>query len=98
MQNSQDDNRQNDTQINFDLFEFFNSPMSHRQKQYEAVRAIIMENQSVETVAQKFGYKKNTLYSLLRDARAGKLKLFPIIRKGPKQKRTPENVQNKVVE
>jgi len=98
VQKSQDNNRQNNTQIKFDLFEFFKSPMSSRQKQYEAVRAIILENQSVETIAQKFGYQKSTLYSLIRDAKAGKIDLFQTIQKGPKHKRTPDDIKNKIVD
>jgi len=34
---------------------------------------------------------------LLRNAKAGKIELFPVIRKGPQQKRTPPDVQDKII-
>ncbi|MCP4413546.1 MAG: hypothetical protein GY808_13390, partial [Gammaproteobacteria bacterium] len=88
-------NRHNSTQINMDsgLAHYFNNPTTQRQKQYEAVRALVLEKQSVDIVAKKFGYKTSTIYSLLRDAKAGKIELFPVIRKGPRQKRTPPDAQ-----
>lgn len=92
-------NRHNNTQINrsFDLPDYFNNPTTQRQKQYEAVRAIVLEKQSVESVAERFGYKSSTVYSLLRDAKAGKIELFPIVQKGPQGKRTPSDVQDKII-
>jgi hypothetical protein len=52
-------NRQNKTQNNngFDLYEYFRNPVSARQNQYEAVRAVIIEKQSPQIIAKKFGYK-----------------------------------------
>ncbi len=47
-------------------------------------------------MAEKFGYQVSTVYSFLRDAKAGKLELFPTIQKGPKQKHTPDAIQNKI--
>jgi hypothetical protein len=92
-------NRHNNTQTNrrFDLVHYFNNPTTQRQKQYEVVRALVLEKQSMDVVATKFGYKISTIYSLLRDAKAGKIELFPVIRKGPQQKRTSSNVQNKII-
>ena len=97
--NSQSFNRQNKNlkDEKFNLHDFFNNPISSRQKQYEAIRAVIIECQSPQIIAKKFGYKTSTLYSLIRDAKAGKLQLFPVIRKGPKQKRTPTEIQNKII-
>ena len=44
---SQMTNRQNKTLINtIDLFDYFKNPASHRQKQYEAIRAIIISAKS----------------------------------------------------
>ncbi len=82
---------------NFDLVNYFSSPVSWRQKQYEAVRAIIMEKKSVEETARSYGYKSSTVYSLLRDAKAGKTELFPVVRKGPQGKRTSYEVQDKII-
>jgi len=93
-------NRQNKTLINseFNLADYFNNPTTPRQKQYEAIRAIIIDGKSVEDVAKRYGYKTVTIYSLIRDAKAGKIELFPIIKKGPRQKRTDTEVQKKIIE
>ena len=97
------DYRQNNTLIQepkpkpLDLMTYFQHPLSPRQKHYEAVRAVVIEKRAVEEVAQQFGYKTATLYSLLRDAKAGRLELFPIVRKGPHQKRTSPDVQDKIM-
>jgi transposase len=93
-------NHQNSTPISskFDIVEYFNNPASQRQKQYEAVRSIVIEKQTVASVAKRFGYKPNTVYSLVRDVKTGKITLFPNVEKGPKQKRTPCDVQDKIIE
>jgi len=91
-------NHHNKTLSKFNLYNFFNQPKSERQKMYEAIRAIIVEDQSIKLIAKKFKYKVSTLYSLLRDAKAGKLNLFPEIRKGPQQKRTSIDIQKKIIE
>lgn len=80
------------------LKNYFLAPGTGRQKQYEAIRAIVIENLPAQTVAEKYGYKIKTLYSLVRDAKAGKIKLFPEnISKGPIQRRTPKEVQETIV-
>ena len=61
------------------LFYFFTNPKSTRQKQYETIRAIIIDKLSIPEAAAKFGYEVNTVYALLRDAKSGKLDLFPEI-------------------
>ena len=81
----------------FDLLEYFMNPPSQRQKQYDAVRAIVLEKQSVEMIAKKYNYKHSTIYALLRDSKAGKIELFPVVQKGPQQKRTPSDVQEKII-
>jgi len=81
-----------------DLTKYFLYPATQRQKQYEAIRAIIIEKKSIESVAENFRYKKNTIYSLIRDAKAGKINLFPDVRKGPAKKQTHPDTQKKVIE
>ena len=97
---SQMTNRQNKTLINIevDLLDYFKNPVSHRQKQYEVIRAIAIGRESIEDAAKRYGYKAGTVYSLLRDARAGKIELFPIVKKGPQQKRTKPDVCDKIIE
>jgi transposase len=82
---------------NIDLVEYFSNPVSQRQRHYEVVRAIALEKQSVEEAAKQFGYKSSTVYALVRDAKAGKVGLFPMVRKGPQGKRTPSYVQDKIL-
>ncbi len=81
-----------------DLKKYFQHPASPRQKQYEAVRSICIDGQPVEAVAKKFGYKASTVYSLLRDAKAERIELFPPVKKGPQQKRTDAEVQSKIID
>lgn len=80
-----------------DLLKFFNEPASERQRQYEAVRAFIKEKLPARIVAEKFSYKVTTVYALLKDAKAGKLNLFPEVKKGPGKRRTSEAVQYRII-
>ena len=78
---------------------YFNDPRIPRQKQYEAVRSVVVNKLSVAQAAVKFGYKPLTIYSLLRDFRSSKLELFPTdIKPGPKQRRTSEEIQEKIID
>jgi transposase len=97
---SQMTNRQNKTLISteIDLADYFKNPASSRQKQYEAIRAIAIDGESIEGAAEQYGYKAGTVYCLLRDARAGKIELFPVVKKGPQQKRTDPDVQDKIID
>ncbi|MEA3417651.1 MAG: hypothetical protein U9R02_16160 [Thermodesulfobacteriota bacterium] len=92
-------NRQNKILINIgiDLLDYFKNPVSHRQKQYEVIRAIAIGGESIEDAAKRYGYKASSVYSLLRDARAGKIELFPAVKKGPQQKRTKPDVCDKII-
>lgn len=92
-------NRQNNTlkKKTLDILDYFQNPISNRQKQYEAVRAIIVERQSVDSVAARFGYKAGTIYSLVRDAKSGRIDLFPAVHRGPQIKQTPLEVQDKII-
>jgi transposase len=93
-------NRHNKTLISteVDLDDYFQRPTSPRQKQYEAIRAIAIDGESIEDAAKRYGYKASTVYSMLRDAKAGKIDLFPTVKKGPKKKRTSPDVQDKIIE
>ncbi len=80
------------------LLNYFENPRSARQKQYEALRALVIDQMPVKDVATKFGYKISTVYTLLRDAKADKLELFPQILKGPKRRRTPPEIVTMVLD
>ena len=92
-------NRQNKLLNNepIDLLSYFQQPLSARQKHYEAVRAVVVDQQSAETVAQRFGYTTTTVYSLVRDAKAGKLELFPSVSRGPQGPRTDPQIQQQMI-
>ena len=91
------ESKQTPQQQQVDLVTYFKHPLSPRQKQYEAVRAVVLDQRIVKDVAQQFGYTPATLYSLLRDAKAGRVELFPCVRKGPHRKHTSPEVQDKIV-
>jgi hypothetical protein len=92
-------NRQNESLNNesIDLLNYFQQPRSAGQKHYEAVRAVVVDLQPAETVAERFGYTTTTVYSLVRDAKAGKLELFPIVSKGPQGPRTDPEIQHQII-
>ena len=50
-----------------DIKHYFQSPQYQRHRQYEAVRAFILEKKSAETIAEEFGYTITSIYSLVRD-------------------------------
>lgn len=82
-----------------DLEHFFTHPTSATQRQYEAIRAIVVDKLSAEEAAAKFHYSVNTLYSLMRDVRANRVELLPSAKKkGPKQRHTPDYIQALVVD
>lgn len=81
----------------FDPKRYFTNPISQRQKQYEVVRAIILEQKQVKTVAKKLGYKESTAYALIRDFKNGKIELFPTVKKGPQHRRTSIETQKMII-
>ncbi len=90
-------NRHNNTLDSVNLENYFENPKSRRQRQYEAVRTIVKDKVAVEEAARKFGYTIATVYALLRDARAGKIDLFPEVKLGPRGRRVPEEIKDKIV-
>lgn len=81
-----------------DLIQYFDVPATNRQRQYEAVRALVKDHMAIEDISEKFGYKSATIKALVRDAKSGKLKLFPEVKKGPKARRTSEEDRNKIIQ
>jgi transposase len=53
------------------------------QRRYEALRAYFVEGASAKQVAQRFGYTRATVETLVRDYRAARLELFASSRPGP---------------
>src|SRR5881394_905792 len=56
--------------------EFFTAPADVNQRRYEALRAYHVEDLTLAAAGQRFGYTRATMASLVRDFRAGRLKLF----------------------
>ena len=81
-----------------DIETYFLDPSSKRQKQYEALRAFAVEKLSAEEVAKKYGYQTSTIYTLLRNVKAGKLELFPSVAQGPRQRRTSDDKQKLIID
>jgi len=83
---------------NAKLIDFFTNPKSVRQKQYEVVRAFVVDKLPKVTIADKFNYKLSTVSSIIRDAKTGKLNLFPEVKKGPKKRTTPFDIQKSIID
>ena len=81
-----------------DIESYFLDPSSKRQKQYEALRAFAVEKLPAEEVAEKYGYQTSTIYTMIRDVKAGKLELFPSVEKGPRQRRTSADHQKQILD
>lgn len=63
--------------------EFFLKPSSPVQRQYEALRAYVVEGLRAQEVADRYGYSPGTIHALGRDLRAGKLEFFIERKPGP---------------
>jgi transposase len=48
-----------------------------------------MDQMAVEEAAKRFHYKASTVYALLRDAKAGRVNLFPTIPRKKKPRKIP---------
>ncbi len=59
-----------------DLKSFFLAPKTPKQRQYEALRAYVIEELTAQVAAARFGFTETSLYSLANDLRVGKLNLF----------------------
>jgi transposase len=64
--------------------ERFTAPAEPNQRRYEALRAYYVEGASAREVADRFGYARATVETLVRDHRAGRLGLFASSRPGPR--------------
>jgi transposase len=66
-------------------YEQFTRPTQPNQRRYEAVRAYFVEGASAQEVAERLGYTRATVETLVRDYRKGRLEeLFHSPRPGPK--------------
>jgi transposase len=81
-----------------DLKLFFLDPKTPAQRQYEALRAYVMEGVSARQAAELYGFTENSLYALAHDLRAGKLRLFPKRPTGPKDRRLTPHARDRIAE
>lgn len=64
--------------------EQFARPVEANQRRYEALRFYFLDGAAAEDVAERFGYKRASVETLVRDYRAGRLELFASSRPGPR--------------
>ena len=81
-----------------DLKSFFLAPKTTKQRQYEALRAYVIEQASARQAAERFGFTEKSLYALAYDLRRTKLDFFPKRTTGPKDRRATPYVRQKVCE
>lgn len=79
-----------------DLKPFFLTPATPKQRQYEALRAYVLDERPAPEVAEQFGYTEKSLYALAHDLRKGKLEFFPQSATGPKDRRVTPHVRDKI--
>ncbi|MDQ5832370.1 MAG: hypothetical protein M3550_04835 [Actinomycetota bacterium] len=65
--------------------ERFTTPAAPNQRRYEALRSYFVEGASAEAVAERFGYTRASVETLVRDYRTGRLELFASSRPGPRR-------------
>lgn len=64
--------------------ERFTAPVEPNQRRYEALRAYFVEGLAAQAVAERCGYTRASVETLVRDYRAGRLELFCSSRPGPR--------------
>ncbi len=77
--------------------DFFLRPGKPNQRRYEALRAYFLEGLSLRETAARLGYTVNTVASLVREFRAGRLELFIAPRPGPRSAPAKEAARPHVV-
>jgi transposase len=78
--------------------EFFLNPSTPAQRQYEALRAYLVDGLTAAEAAARFGYSPATIYTLCRELRAGRLHLFEVARRGPKSSPKRDAARQRVIQ
>ena len=79
--------------------EQFTRPSQPNQRRYEALRAYFVEGVSAEEVAERLGYTRASVETLVRDYRQGRLgELFAVPRPGPKRQPKKDAARERVIE
>ncbi|MCG2720050.1 MAG: transposase [Nanoarchaeota archaeon] len=69
----------------------------NKQKQYEALRMLSLENKEYKEVAKHFGYSEGGLRSLASLAVREKINFFQESKKGPKEPQTSSKIRNQII-
>ena len=56
-----------DTDMRNDLESFFFNPLAAKQRQYEALRAYVVDKAPAKAAAERFGFTEKSLYALAHD-------------------------------
>jgi transposase len=81
-----------------DIKGFFLAPKTAKHRQYEALRAYVVEGVSAQEAAERFGFTQKSLYDLAHSLRAGELDFFPKRVTGPKDRRITPYVRENICE
>lgn len=79
-----------------DAKDLFLNPVNAKQRQYEAIRAIVVDSIDVETSAKLFGYKPSTLETMLSQIINQKTSLFPEVDRKPKTRKIPKEAHSRI--
>lgn len=83
--------------MNETVKDYFLKPLIPKQRQYEALRAYYVEGITQKEAAERFGYTLLTFQTIVKNFKSGTLVFFPIMKKGPKERRTPKEIRDKIV-
>ncbi len=81
---------------NSELVNFFLKPPTPKQKQYEAVRAFVVDKLSAQEVADKFNYKLSSVYTFIKMVKSGETNFFPKHKNGPKKRHFSFEIQKQI--
>lgn len=83
-------------------YEQFTTPRHPSQRRYEALRAYHVEGASAQQIAERLGYTRASVETLVRDYRKGRLgdlgSLFAMPRPGPKSQPKKDAARGRVIE
>lgn len=79
-------------------WEFFAQSSAANHRRYEALRAFLYEGVPAEAAAARAGWSTTTLYSAVRDFRAGKTGFFVLPRPGPTTAPAKDAARSRIVE
>lgn len=79
-----------------ELSDLFTKNLKTAQKQYEAVRAVALDDGDLEAIASRFGYSVQSLRNLVNRVKNGTHQLFPDVKPGPKKRHTSDEVINEI--